>query len=402
MRKKPMLGSDSYPPATRGKIIVWSLLGTFPFGGVTWHRLHWLVGLRRLGFDVWYVEDSDRPIYHPQTFWPTSDYTANVAYISKQMIRVGLENRWIFRPPGVTNQYLGATDAAGLKRLYREADAVINLSGAQELRPDHAVIRNLVYIDTDPVAKQVAVANKNQRAIQFLDKHHHMFTYGENLGAPDCLIPIKRYNWHTTRPPVCLDWWANSSLPASDSALTTVANWKHTGKDVVWQGEIFYWSKHKEFLRFIDIATRSCLPLELAIGEISDDEQTRMRDHGWRIIPAVSLAEPETYRNYIWNSLGEFTVAKDQYVRPRSGWFSERSACYLAAGRPVITQDTGFGNRLPTGEGLFAFSNEDEALAAIDTIARNFKRQSSAALEIAREYFDAAKVLGDVMDQIGI
>jgi hypothetical protein len=397
-----MIGPNIYPPANRGKIVVWSLLATFPFGGVTWHRLHWLVGLRRLGFDVWYVEDSDRPIYDPQTFWPTLEYSANAAYLSEQMKKVGLEDRWVFRPPGVTDHCLGAIDAAGLKKLYQEADVVINLSGAQEWRPDHAVIRSLIYIDTDPVAKQVEVANGNQRAIQFLDKHDHLFTYGENIGSPDCLVPIERYDWHPTRPPVCLDWWANSSKPGSGSALTTIGNWKHTGKDVSWQGETYYWSKHKEFLRFINLPTRASLPLELAIGEISDDEKARMRHHGWRMIPATSLAEPETYRNYIWNSLGEFTVAKDQYVRPRSGWFSERSACYLAAGRPVITQDTGFGNRLPTGEGLFAFSCEEEVLAAVDTIALDYKRHSSAALEIAREYFDGAKTLADVMRRVGL
>jgi hypothetical protein len=397
-----MIGPNIYPPANRGKIVVWSLLATFPFGGMTWHRLHWLVGLRRLGFDVWYVEDSDRPIYDPQTFWPTSEYSANAAYLSEQMKKVGLEDRWVFRPPGVTDHCLGATDPAGLKRLYREADVVINLSGAQEWRPDFRVIENLVYIDTDPVAKQIAVAKENSLAIQFLDKHDYLFTYGANLGAPDCLVPIERYHWHPIMPPVCLDWWANSDQPPSGSSLTTIANWKHTGKDIVWQGETYYWSKHKEFLRFINLPAHTQLPLELAIGAIRDHDKTKMRHHGWRIVPSVRLAEPLIYRNYIIGSLGEFTVAKDQNIRLRSGWFSERSACYLAAGRPVVTQDTGFGNRLPTGEGLFAFSNEEEALAAIDAIARNYEQNSSAAFEIAREYFDATKVLGDLMRRVGM
>lgn len=397
-----MFGSYKYPPANRGKIVVWSLLATFPFGGVTWHRLHWIVGLRRLGFDVWYVEDSDKPIYDPQTFWPTSEYSANVAYLSQQMEKVGLGNRWVFRPPGESDHCLGATDPAGLKRLYKEADVVINLSGAQEWRPDHSVIRCLVYIDTDPVARQVAVAIGNRQTIETLDRYDHLFTYGENFGSPDCLVPIERYIWHPTRTPVCLDWWSNSGQPDPGSALTTIGNWRHTGKDVVWQGETYYWSKHREFLRFIGLPSRAGLPLELAIGEISDAEKARMRHHGWRLIPAMSLAQPETYRRYIINSAGEFTVAKDQYVRPRSGWFSERSACFLAAGRPVITQDTGFGNRLPTGEGLFAFASEDEALAAIDSIARDYKRHSTAAREIAREYFDGAKILGDILHRVGI
>jgi hypothetical protein len=397
-----MFGPHNYPPANRGKIVVWSLLATFPFGGMTWHRLHWLVGLRRLGFDVWYVEDSDRLVYDPLTFWPTAECSANVAYLAKQMKRVGLEDRWIFRPPGVTDHCLGATDSGALKRLYKEADVVINLSGAQELRDDHDIIRCLVYIDTDPVAKQVAVANGEKQVVQMLDKYDHLFTYGDNLGSLDCLVPIERYHWHPTRPPVCLDWWANTSQPAPESALTTISNWKHTGKDIIWQGEVYHWSKHNEFLRFINLPSRSSLPIELAIGGIGEDEIARIRRHGWRTVRSTSLNEPKTYHNYILNSLGEFTVVKDQYVRLRSGWFSDRSACYLAAGRPVITQDTGFGNRLPTGEGLFEFSSEDEALMAISAIARDFKRHSSAALEIAREYFDAFKVLGDIIRRVGM
>ncbi|MFC1882964.1 hypothetical protein ACFL2S_15945, partial [Thermodesulfobacteriota bacterium] len=122
----------------------------------------------------------------------------------------------------------------------------------------------------------------------------------------------------------------------------------------------------------------------------------------WRTVPSSTLADPKLYCDYIRNSIGEFTVAKGQYVRPRSGWFSDRSVCYLAAGRPVITQDTGFGNSLPTGEGLFLFATEDEVLMAIDSVARNYTRHSAAALEIAREYFNAEIVLGEVFHKAGL
>jgi hypothetical protein len=145
-----------------------------------------------------------------------------------------------------------------------------------------------------------------------------------------------------------------------------------------------------------------CLPLELAIGGVSDAERADMRRHGWRVVPSVSLAEPNAYREYIRASRGEFTVAKDQNIRLRSGWFSDRSACYLAAGRPVITQDTGFGNVIPTGAGLFAFRTGDEALAAIATVAHDYERQSQAARCIAQEYFAAERVLGDVLRRIGL
>ena len=152
----------------------------------------------------------------------------------------------------------------------------------------------------------------------------------------------------------------------------------------------------------MNLPSRSALPLELAIGGVSDAERADMRSHGWRVAPSVNLAEPRAYREYIRASRGEFTVAKDQNIRLRSGWLSDRSACYFAAGRPVITQDTGFGNVIPTGAGLFAFRTEDEALAAIATVAHDYERQSTAARRIAQEYFAAERVLGDVLRRIGL
>jgi hypothetical protein len=181
-----------------------------------------------------------------------------------------------------------------------------------------------------------------------------------------------------------------------------VANWKHPGKDVIWQGETYYWSKHYEFQRVIDLPSHAPLPLELAVGGIDAEECAVMRSRGWRMVSSVSLAEPHAYREYIRASRGEFTVAKDQNIRLRSGWFSDRSACYLAAHRPVIMQDTGFGNVLPTGTGLFAFTTEQEALEAIETVARDYARQSAAARDIAQEFFAAERVLGDVFRRVGL
>jgi hypothetical protein len=369
---------------------------------MTWQVLHHLAGIRRLGFDVWYVEDSDRLVYHPTTYWPTAEYADNVAYLARQMQRLGLEDRWIFRPPGVYDHCCGARDLAGLRRLYQEADAVFNLCGAQELRPDHHEVRCLVYLETDPVANQIGVATGHRPTIEALAAHHHIFTYGENLGAPDCRVPAQQFRWQPTRPPVCLDWWTPAAPPDAAAALTTVANWKHPGKDVIWQGETYYWSKHYEFQRFIDLPSCSPLPLELALGGIDGDEHDHLHQHGWRLVPSVSLAGPDAYRAYIRTSRGEFTVAKDQNIRLRSGWFSDRSACYLAAHRPVITQDTGFGNILPTGAGLFAFATEQEALEAINTVARDYARQSAAARDIAQEFFAAERVLGDVFRRVGL
>jgi hypothetical protein len=369
---------------------------------MTWQVLHHLAGIRRLGFDVWYVEDSDTPVYDPITYWRTPEYACNVAYLARQMESIGLSERWVFRPPGVHDICLGGRDLAGLRQLYREADAALNLCGSHALRPEHREIRRLVYLETDPVGNQVRVASGDTRTIETLAPYHHIFTYGENLGAPDCGVPVERFCWQPTRPPVCLDWWATDIPPAAGMVLTTVANWTETGKDIVWRGETYHWSKHYEFERFITLPSRAALPLELAIGRISEAEQDRLRKHGWRVVSSVSVAEPGAYRAYIQASGGEFTVAKDQNIRLRSGWFSDRSACYLAAGRPVITQDTGFGSVLPTGTGLFAVNTAEEALEAIEIVAHDYARQSAAARDIAQEYFAAERVLGDVLRRVGL
>lgn len=397
-----MLLRTPYPPATRGTVVLWGLLGSSPFGGMTWQVLHHLAGLRRLGFDVWYVEDSDRLVYDPVTYWPTSEYAANLAYLARHMQSIGLADRWIFRPPAVYDCCYGARNMAGLHQLYKEADVALNLCGAQELRSEHQDIQCRVYLETDPVSNQIGVANGHQATIEALAGHHVLFTYGENFGADDCGVPLAQFCWQPTRPPVCLDWWSTTAPPASGAALTTVANWRHTGKDLVWQGETYYWSKHYEFLRFLHMPARAALPIELAIGAITDDERAHIHQHGWRSVPSVRLAEPADYRAYIRASCGEFTVAKDQNIRLRSGWFSDRSACYLAAQRPVIMQDTGFGNILPTGAGLFAFTTEQEALAAIDMVAHDYARQSAAARDIAQEFFAAEHVLGAMLRHIGL
>jgi hypothetical protein len=397
-----MLSPSPYPPARRGPLVVWGLLASYPFGGMTWQVLHHLAGLRRLGFDVWYVEDSDTPVFDPATYWPTPDYAVNVAYLARQMERIGLAERWIFRPPGVDDACLGGRDLAGLRQLYRDAEAVLNLCGSHAVLPVHREIRCLIYLETDPVANQVRVASGDADTIDALALHHHLFTYGENLGAPDCGVPVERFRWQPTRPPVCLDWWATGGPPAGDLVLTTVANWKDTGKEIVWRGETYHWSKHYEFERFITLPARAPLPLELALGRIDEAAQDRLRRHGWRLVPSVKVAEPDAYRAYIQGSAGEFTVAKDQNIRLRSGWFSDRSVCYLAAGRPVITQDTGFGNVLPTRRGLFAFTTADEALEAMESVAGDYAGQSAAARAIAQEYFAAERVLGDVLRRVGL
>jgi glycosyltransferase involved in cell wall biosynthesis len=386
-----------YPPATRGRIVMWGFLASYPFGGMTWQALHHIAAARRLGYDVWYVEESDSYLMDPVDHSVSWAYEANVSYLDRQMKRIGLQDRWVFRPCGASDVL---SNAAGLDlaSLYRSTDIAVNICGAQGPQHAHAGIGKMVYVQTDPVAPQIAVANGDPRRIAELDHHQVHFTYGENIGTPRCDVPALRYRWRPTRPPVVLDWWDTENHPPLNPSLTTVANWKHTINDVEYEGRLFRWSKDYYFRKFISLPERSPLPLELALGAISDDDRSLLEKNGWRQIRSGSLADPETYRDYIRSSLGEFTVSKEQVVASRSGWFSDRSACYLAAGRPVITQDTGFSDVLPVGEGLFVFSTQEEARAAIEEVARNYEKHSRAAREIAHEYFNADRLIEEILE----
>jgi hypothetical protein len=381
----------------QGRVIVWGILGRYPFGGVTWQALHHLAALDRLGFDVWYVEDSDAQFSHPQTYQHTMDPTANVEYVVRQLDRIGLADRWAIRVPG-SSKVLSSRSAPELKELYATADLVLNICGSQDLLPHHSAIGFLAYLETDPVAEQVRLASGDPRRRTDFDRYDALFTYGENLGQSDCLVPETGHKWISTRPAVCVDWWETGTAPRP--VLTTVANWRHDGNDVRWQDQTWHWSKHLEFQRFIDLPRLAKLPIELALGGATEAEEDELLACGWTIVS--SIADPDDYKAYIQRSAGEFTVAKEQYVAPRSGWFSDRSACYLAAGRPVVTQDTSFGKFVPTGNGLFAYSTVEEAAAAIDAIASNYEHHSAAAREIARDYFDAERLMRQMLEQVGL
>jgi hypothetical protein len=384
----------------KGKIIVFGILFWYPLAGVTYQFLHFLLGLRRLGYDPYYIEDSGRWIYDPKLNDLSPDASGNIAAVLPMLEAHGFADRWAFRGNYPDGKCYGLTEQQILQ-LYREADGFLNVTGAQELREEHMTCPRRIYVETDPVAAQVKIAQGHPETIAALSAHHVHFSYGENFGAPDCKVPLERFQWIRTRQPVILDLW-NNSCPVDGRPYTTIATWENKGKDIVFNGETYYWSKDREFMKLIDLPRRRAVPFELAVGR-EEKVQRILSDHGWGWTDSVELSgNIQGYRDYILRSRGEFTVAKDQNIRLRSGWFSDRSACYLAAGRPVITQETGFSNCLPTGRGLFAFENMDDILAAVDRIESDYAAHSRAARQIAEEYFAAEKVLGQVMEQAGL
>lgn len=387
---------------SKARIVVLGVLGSSPFAGVAWQVLHYLEGLQRLGHDVHYVEDPGYWPYDPVRATVTDDCTFTLSYLTRMLGRIGMEDRWAYRAATDDHAIYGLSESR-LAALYAEADAILNVTAATVLRDEHLRVPVRVYVETDPVVAQLQIAAGNADTIGLLSAHTHHVTFGENLGGPHCPIPVVGFDYVPTRQPVVLDWWDAPPLPDGPARLTTIGNWIQSGKDFDWNGDTYRWSKHHEFLKLLDLPQRTSATLELALSSLPAEDGELLRTHGWQIADAVALSrDPDPYREYIFGSTGEFTVAKDQNVRLQSGWFSDRSACYLAAGKPVITQDTGFARVLPVGEGLFAFATLDEAVAACEAVASDPLRHGRAAREIAEEHFRAETVLSRLLESCGL
>lgn len=324
----------------------------------------------------------------------------NVACLRRAMERHGLAGRWAYWD--AINDVWHGLPRERVQRLYAEADGLINLCGATRLREEHLACPVRIMIDTDPVYEQIKYAKTDPAARAYLNAHTHFFTYGENLGAADCPVPLSGIPWRPTRPPVMPSLW-----PVAEDAprcFTTVATWENKGKDIEFAGSRYVWSKHVNFLRFLDLPRRrpeTCFALAMDPPDAQVREQ--VTGAGWTLIdPAPLSAGMAPYCDFIAGSRGEFTVAKDIYARPNSGWFSDRSVCYLAAGRPVVTMRTGFSKFYPVGRGLFEFSSADEALAAVDAVAADYAGHSRAARALAQEYFAAERVIGELMAAAGL
>lgn len=389
-------------PASKGKILVFGILFWYPLAGVTFQFLHFLIGLRRLGYDPYYIEDSGRWIYDPRINDLSPDATGNIEAVLPALQAQGFGERWAFRGNYPDGQCYGMTEERILQ-LYKTADAFLNVTGAQEIREEHLACPRRIYVESDPFASQVKVAKGDPGMRAALAAHDTLFTFGENVGAPDCDVPVGTFHWLPTRQPVVLDLWENPCPPDSTAAYNTITTWHNKGKDITWRGDTWYWTKDREFEKLLELPRlRPGRNFELAAG-VDEKVKRRLMEHGWRQTSSIEMSrDSDIYRSYIRRSRGEFTVARDQYVRPNTGWFSDRSACYLAAGRPVITQETGFSKFLPTGKGLFGFRTMDDVLKAVDAIESDYAGNCRAAREIAGEYFAAEKVVGSLMQRAGL
>jgi hypothetical protein len=388
----------------RPLLVVLGMMGRCPFGGQTWLYLNWLRGFVKDGCEVYYVEDDATWPYDPRVDTITDDPSYATEYLARVLGRIGLGERWAYRA-----LYRGADESFGLTRerltaLYRDCDALLNICGATVLNDDHRRARRRVYVETDPVTNQLELANGKAKTSAVLDDHDTIVTYGENYGAPGCGVPlVGRYTYLKTRQPIDLELWP-MAFDAAAAHYTTIGNWKQKGHDVVWNDETYHWSKHHEFLKFVDLPRRCPeASFELCLNIDDEADRTLLLEQGWELSSPLEMSlEPFGYQEFFRRSRAEWTVAKDQNVRLQSGWFSERDACYLASGKPVIAQSTGFERHLPTGEGLFAFRTLDEAAAAVETIERDYARACRAARGVAEESLEAGKVCRKFLDDIAL
>ncbi|MFM7448747.1 MAG: glycosyltransferase [Leptolyngbyaceae cyanobacterium] len=391
------------------RIIVGGFLGLLPAGGVTWDYIQYPLGFVTLGHDVYYIEDTCIwPIYQDEHNSGVS-CAHNVAHIASVMESFGLSNRWAYRDEA-TGQWFGLS-AKQVDNICQTADIFINISCSTVMRDKYREIPLRALIDSDPMFTQIqyvtecTLTHSKSSIREMVHAHTHHFTFGENIRAKDCRIPDCGLDWIPTRQPICLAHWPITPLPINQqTAYSTIMNWT-AAHPLAYEGET-WGQKDVEFLRYMTLPTAfPTSPLSVAVGQTTGNPfpTAAAQHHGWQILnPTEHLPNWRSYQTFIQQSRGEFSVAKETYVKARTGWFSCRSACYLASGRPVVTQDTGWSHYLPHGQGLFAFYDRESAIEGLNSIEADPYLHAKAARQIAEEYFDSNYVLNKLLNQLGV
>ena len=385
---------------SNGAVIVAGALANKPSnGGNAWTRLNWLLGFRRSGFDPYFIEEINSGTCVGASNQPVApEDSVNAAYFRAVMKQFGFEQRASLLSDNGT-----AVVGIGLDRLEKlagRADMLLNISGHLQRAALKLAPRCKIYLDDDPGYTQCwhAAGQLGNR----LAGHDHYFTLGANIGTSLCSIPAGDIHWRTTRVPIVLDEWPPIA-PRNFDRFTTVASWRGAFGTVTLDGKT-HGPKAHEFRKFFALPAKSGLKFQIVLNIDPADWKDRQAlvNAGWDIGSPELAATPDAFRAYVQNSSAEFSVAQPIYVGTRSGWFSDRSAAYLASGKPTLLQDTGFSRHLPTGEGLVTFTTLEEAMEGAAKIASNYPRHSRAARALAEQYFDSDKVLAKLLTDISI
>ena len=388
------------------KIIVGGYIGLYPTGGATLDYIQYPLGLKMLGHDVYYIEDTMQYPLFQQKGMPWDNADGCVEYVKKTMEYFGFRDNWAYRDIA-SGQCFGMSLSRVLA-ICKSADIFINLSCSTVMRDEYYNIPGRILIDTDPMFTQVTCLDELKAGAKtcvkkLIETHNYLFSFGENIGEADCLVPTLDLNWISTRQPVCLDLWNKPNVKDHQN-FTTVMNW--SGREKLIYNDEEWGQKDVEFEKFLkiplsfpDIKFSVVInpPLNNSVGFNID----KIKANKWQVLhPKDTVSDPPAYTHFIQNSFAEFSVAKEAYVKSKSGWFSCRSACYLASGRPVIAQETGWSKYIDSGGGLFTFHNIESATEAVKVVAGDEKKHSKVAVEIANSFFDSKKVLSEMIHKL--
>ncbi|MFN4242442.1 MAG: glycosyltransferase family 1 protein [Tepidisphaerales bacterium] len=390
------------------RIIVGGMVGQFPLGGVAWDYLHYVLALHELGHDVVYHEDTWVWPFDPVKGYPTDDPDYTVRFLQSFFDRHApqLRDRWHYVL--LHDKHFGMS-ADAFDDFARTADLFLNVSGACFI-PEHLSPRCVkAWMDTDPgynhirLATRPAWAEQIDRWIAQVRAHDRHLTYAENIHADDCRLPRLDLQWIPTRPVATLKHWAwvRQTPPPDNAALTTVMSWDYFPGKLELDG-VEYHGKPPEYEKFRALPRRTPARIALAVGGHKTPTD-QIRADGFELLDARQLTlTPESYQRFIADSAGEWSVAKNVFVALRTGWFSTRTACYLAAGRPAVVQDTAWPRYVPAGEGVHAFSTLEQAVAAIDRVLSRPAQEREAAYAVAEQYLSPRAVLPRMLADLGL
>jgi hypothetical protein len=382
----------------RLRIVVLGYFVRGPLGGMVWSNLQYLMGLSNLGHDVFFLEDSDDypSCYDPEKDTCDTDPSYGLHFASTVFERVGLGDRWAFHDAH-TSSWFGPC-AGRIQEICSTADLLLNLCGVNPMRSWWAEIPVRVFLDEDPAFTQIRHLT-DPVAHQLAQQHNVFLTFGTNVGSAGSRIPDDGFPWKPTRQPVVLDNVEVTPGPL-DGKFTTVMIWEsYPAREFA---GVRYGMKADSFQPYLDLPSKTGPIFQLGAGGPSVPK-AKLRSHGWEWLdPRSPTKDPWAYLDFIRRSKAEFSVAKHGYVISHSGWFSERSLCYMACGRPALIQDTGFSDWLPVKSGVIPFNSPDEVLAGIESIEGHYEFHCKAARALAKEYFEAPKVLEELLKEVGM
>jgi hypothetical protein len=380
-------------------VLVSGAIANKPFnGGASWTRLNWLLGFRKLGFDAYFVEQIDPAACVDEAGQPALfEESVNLRYFRKIAAQFGLEGKaaLICGYPRVEG-----LDYGRLFEIAGAADLLVNISGHLSIQALKDRLPIKAYIDLDPGFTQLWHASGTSSK---LAGHDYFFTVGENIGTANCSLPTDGIEWRSTRQPVVLEQWP-VCREGGACRFTTVASWRGPFGPVEYEGRTLG-SKVRQFRKYAALPSLLNQEFELAldIHPLDGRDRDLLRRNSWKLVdPRAVVPDPLSFRRYIQGSGAEFSVAQEIYVETGTGWFSDRSVRYLASGKPVLVEDTGFSRNYPVGDGLLAFSSPEQAIAGVRRITSDYAAHTIAARQIAETYFDSDRVIGRLLDQMGM